>query len=75
MSRLTALAPYQPLFLGIAAIALVSGLWRSYRKQDCAHGSSCDKPGALRTTRVILWLAAIVALTAMSINLVLPWIL
>ena len=75
MSRLTALAPYQPLFLGIAAIAVVSGFWRSYRRQDCAPGSSCGKPGTLRTTRTILWLAAIVALAAMSVNLVLPWIL
>jgi len=75
MSQLTALAPYQPLFLGMAAIALGSGFWRSYPRRDCTPGSSCDRPRVLRTTRVLLWLGAILALTAMSINLVLPWIL
>jgi mercuric ion transport protein len=75
MAGLTALAPYQPLFLGMAAIALGSGFWRSYRRRDCSPGSSCDSPGALRTTRILLWLGAIIALAAMSINLILPWIL
>jgi mercuric ion transport protein len=75
MSRLTALAPYQPLFLGMAAIALGWGFWRSYRRRDCSLGSSCDRPGALRITRILLCLGAILAFTATCINLILPWIL
>jgi mercuric ion transport protein len=72
MSRLTALAPYQPVFLSLAAIALGWGFWRSYRRQDCAPGSSCERPGFVRTTRILLWLGAALVLTAVSIDILAP---
>jgi mercuric ion transport protein len=72
MSRLTALAPYQPIFLSLATIALGWGFWRSYRRKDCAPGSFCYRPGIFRTTRIALWLGAALVLIATSINTLVP---
>ena len=72
MSRLTALAPYQPLFLGLAGVALGWGFWRSYYRPDCVEGSACERPGVLRTTRVLLWLGAAIFLIVISINIFAP---
>jgi len=72
MSRLTALAPYQSIFLSLAGIALAWGFWRSYRRKDCAFGSACYRPGIFWTTRVLLWLGAAIVLLAMSTNSLVP---
>lgn len=72
MSRLTALAPYQPFFLGVAGIALAWGFWRSYRRKDCAYGSACYRPGIFWTVRVLLWLGAAVVLLAMNTDSLVP---
>ena len=75
ISQLTALAPYQPLFLGIAATALGLGFWRAYHRQDCAVGTLCETPNASRTTKAILWLGLIAILSALSVNLIAPLVL
>ena len=76
VSQLTALAPYQPLFLGASATALGFGLWRAYRRHaDCAQGSLCERPNASRTTKAILWLGVLALLAAMSVNAIVPLIL
>jgi mercuric ion transport protein len=62
---LTALAPYQPIFVGVGALAVGSGLWRAYgRKQPRCEGSQCATPSSRRWTRVGLWLSAGLLLTA-----------
>lgn len=56
---LTALAPYQPIFLGLGAISVGSGLWRAYgRKQPACEGPQCGTPNSRRWTKAGLWLAA-----------------
>ena len=56
---LTALSPYQPVFLGLGAIAVGSGLWRAYgRKRPACDGPQCGTPRSRRWTRTGLWLAA-----------------
>lgn len=72
MARLTALAPYQPIFLTLAGIALAWGFWRSYRRKDCGFGSACYRPGVFWTARILLWLGAAIVLTAMSANILVP---
>jgi mercuric ion transport protein len=74
IAQLTALAPYQPLFLGVAAIALGLGFWRAYRRQDCAAGSLCERPTVSRTTKVLLWLGVVAVLAAVSVDAVGPFI-
>ncbi len=74
MAQLTALSPYQPIFLGAAVIALGLGLRRAYRRQDCADGSLCESPRTTLVTKVLLWLGVAVVLAVISINLVVPMI-
>src|SRR5687767_804842 len=55
---LTALAPYQPIFVGLGALSVGSGLWRTYaRKQPACEGQQCGTPTSRRWTRAGLWLA------------------
>jgi mercuric ion transport protein len=62
---LTALGPYQPIFLGLGALSVGSGFWRTYgRKQPVCEGPQCGTPNSRRLTRVGLWLAAGLLLTA-----------
>ena len=62
---LTALAPYQPVFLGLGALSVGSGLWRSYgRKQPVCDGPQCGTADSRRWTRAGLWLAGGLLLTA-----------
>jgi len=50
IGNLTALAPYQPVFVAAALVFLAVGFWRVYRqpKVDCVEGSACARPGADR---------------------------
>ncbi len=69
VAQLTALSPYQPFFLGAAALTTGFGLWRAYRKpQACAPGSLCERPAAGRVTKTILWTGAIIAASAFGVN-------
>ncbi|WP_040425287.1 mercuric transporter MerT family protein [Afipia birgiae] len=66
IGNLTALAPYQPIFL-IAALAFLGfGFWRVYRQPvaDCADGSACARPGSSRMTKIGLWTAALLVIAA-----------
>ena len=74
IAQLTALAPYQPIFLGVAAIAVGLGFWRAYRRQDCAVGSVCERRGVPRTTKVLLWLGVVAVLAAVGVDAIGPFI-
>ena len=67
MSLLTGLAPYQPIFLVIAALCIGIGLWRAHRysRADCKAGA-CGTASSRRTTKVALWGAAVLLVTAGS---------
>ena len=76
VGKLTALAPYQPAFLTAAALLIGMGLWRSCRKSAvCVPGSLCEQPAATRATKTLLWIGALVAASAASVNLVVPYFL
>ncbi len=68
IGNLTALAPYQPLFVAAAVALLAFGFWRVYRrpKMECAEGSSCARPGSNRMAKIGLWTAAVLVLAAIS---------
>jgi mercuric ion transport protein len=62
---LTALSPYQPIFLGVGALSVGSGFWRAYRpNRPACDGSQCATAGSRRWTRAGLWIAAALLLTA-----------
>lgn len=74
VSKLTALAPYQPVFIATALIALGGGFWTAYRKQTaCVPGSLCEKPAATRTTKAVLWLGLLIVAGALSVNFITPF--
>lgn len=58
VSNLTALAPYQPIFVTFTVAVLALGFWRVYRPQRaCAEGEACARPLPSRIVKVALWLA------------------
>lgn len=71
ISNLTALAPYQPLFLGIAVASLGTSFWLIYRRApaDCETGA-CT--GASRLIKSALWIKGVLwlgaALVALSLG-------
>ena len=74
MGNLTALSPYQPFFLGAAALAIGGGLWRAYRKQEaCVRGSLCEISAAGRITKALLWAGAALAASAVGVNVIGPY--
>lgn len=66
IGNLTALAPYQPLFVAAALVFLAVGFWRVYRrpKEACAEGSYCARPTSNLIAKVGLWTATVLVLAA-----------
>ncbi len=68
ISNLTALAPYQPVFVSVAIAFLALGFGRVYRrpKTDCVEGSYCARPVPSRIAKVSLWVAAGLVIVAVA---------
>jgi len=68
IGSLTALAPYQPLFIALAVACLGAGFWLAYRPapETCQSGACAGSSAPRRSwVKAILWLGAIlVALSA-----------
>ena len=66
---LTALSPYQPIFLGLGALAVGSGLWRAYRpKRAACDGPQCGTARSRQWSKAGLWIAAGLLLIAATTN-------
>ncbi|WP_214477319.1 mercuric transporter MerT family protein [Mesorhizobium sp. dw_380] len=69
IARLTALAPYQPYFLTLAAVSIGLGFWRHRRiEAACLPGSLCASPVYRRSTRFILLAASLIAASAAAVD-------
>ena len=69
IGNLTALKPYQPLFVALATGCLGTGFCFVYRKPraaECVEGSYCARPSSRRLTKIGLWIATIVAVVAVG---------
>ncbi|WP_235907607.1 mercuric transporter MerT family protein [Siccirubricoccus phaeus] len=69
IGNLTALAPYQPIFLAAALACLAGGFFAVYRKPKaaaCAEGSYCARPASNRIAKVALWSATILVAAALA---------
>jgi mercuric ion transport protein len=66
IGNFTALAPYQPYFLGLAVLLLAAGFFVVYRKprRACAEGTYCARPKSDRFARIALWSAAVLVILA-----------
>ncbi len=68
IGNLTALAPYQPIFIGIALGFLAPGYYLAYRKprSACAEGEACARPLPGRVVKAALWAASALVLSAIA---------
>lgn len=68
IGNLTALAPYQPYFLGLTALLLAGGFFLVYRKRNtaCADGSYCARTASDRTAKIALWTATVLVILAVA---------
>ena len=77
VGRLASLAPYQPWFIGFAAISIGYGFWQVYRRPRpaCAEGAACARPLPRRLVETALWTATVLVLAAIIYPFVIPYIL
>jgi len=74
LSNLTALSPYQPIFLVMAAASVGYGFWkaRAARRAACASDGTCAMPINSRLNTVLLWIGGGLAVVAFGITLITP---
>lgn len=74
VGSLTALAPYQWLFMLIAFGCLGAGFWHVYFKPqaDCVDGSYCANPNSNRVVKITLWVGSILVVSAIAVNVITP---
>jgi mercuric ion transport protein len=77
IGNLAALAPYQPIFLGIALGFLGYGHYLVYRKPRtaCAEGAACARTLPRRTVKAALWIATFLTAVAVVFPYVAPLLL
>lgn len=67
LSNLRALQPYQPIFIGIAVVALVFAYMRIFRPAaECRPGEACALPRARRGYKVMFWIVAGLVVAALA---------
>lgn len=75
LGNLTALSPYQPLFLALGLALVCAGFWAVYRRpaaQPCATEDLCARPASRRLSKIALWAAAALILAAFAFPYVAP---
>jgi mercuric ion transport protein len=77
IGNLTALAPYQPLFIALTLGFLGAGFFLVYRqpKSMCADASACARPASRRAVKAALWSATLLVAAAMAFPLIAPLLL
>jgi mercuric ion transport protein len=77
LGNLTALAPYQPIFVVVTLGCLATGFWMVYRKPSAAsaNGSHCAPPVSRRIVKIALWSATVLIAAAMAFPYVAPVLL
>lgn len=67
IGSLTALAPYQPIFLAVAGASIAGGFWLVYRpSQVTCSGPECGTSKSRRITKAALWAGLVVLIVAGS---------
>lgn len=79
MSHLTALEPYQPVFLVVTLLMLGAGFYSIYRKPKrtchanaCRTGGYCGTPLAERVIKIALWSATVIVALVLAWPFILP---
>lgn len=74
VGNLTALAPYQWIFLLVAVVCLAAGFWLIYfkPKADCVEGSYCHREKSSTVIKTVLWIGTVLVVAAIAVNLLTP---
>lgn len=66
IGNLTALAPYQPIFIGVTLAFLATGYYLVYRRPRvaCGEGEACARPLPRRGVKLALWIATALVASA-----------
>ena len=73
IGNLTALAPYRPIFIGVAIIALFFAWRRIFRPTHaCKPGDVCAVPQVRTAYKIIFWIVAALVLVALAFPYLLP---
>jgi mercuric ion transport protein len=74
IGNLTALQPYQPLFVAIAAASIGCGLYLVYRRPTaaCLNEPWCASSRSTRLTKAGLWVAAVLVVIAVGFPKLVP---
>jgi mercuric ion transport protein len=77
IGNLTALAPYQPIFVAITLGFLGAGFWLVYLrpKPACTYGEACARPLPGRIVKTSLWLATLLVAAALAFPYAAPALL
>ena len=78
IGNLTALAPYQPVFLAFTLGFLGAGFFMVYRRPKAAasvEGSTCARPVSGRGVKIALWSATVLTAAALAFPYVAPLML
>ena len=68
IGNLTALAPYQPLFITLSLGFIGAGFYLVYRRPEaaCPEDSTCARPASRRGVKTSLWGATLLVIAAMA---------
>ena len=73
IGNLTVLEPFQPIFIGVALVAMVFAWRRIYCPvQACSPGDVCAIPQVRATYKVLFWVVAALILVALGFPYVAP---
>lgn len=77
LGNLTALAPYQWIFVTITLAFLSAGFYLVYRRPtaECADGEACARPLPNRLVKIALWVATALVAAALMFPFVAPALL
>jgi mercuric ion transport protein len=77
LGNLTALAPYQWIFVTITIAFLAAGFHFVYRRPtvDCADGAACARPLPSRLVKIALWVATALVAAALMFPFITPVLL
>lgn len=73
IGKLTVLEPYQPIFVGVALVAMVFAWRRIYRPvQACSPGEVCAMPQVRVAYKTLFWVVAALILVPLGFPYVAP---
>ena len=70
IGNLTALEPYQPIFVLITFVFLALGFWQVYFRpaRVCKDDDTCARPISGRLVKFVLWAATVLVVSAITID-------